>query len=255
MPKKALVFRSGVWIEKEATSCDIIDLKCLAQCCTPGCKAEMTLISASQTKAAYFRSKDKKKHISVNCVKNSIIFNPSDYNEDKFDLDFAFNSMMKRNAGVGMGTKGTRTGSVGGGKDLRLHTLPMIYAMCISKKKDDYYNTTKIDDIFADTENFSRYEHGINGSKIVETSFYHPYFKEKAIRLNFPINNTGIESWVRIVFEEKELFEKIYAKLKNSLHIEPIIVAGNWNVVEGNSEYQNECIITSEKQIHFPKIN
>ena len=51
------------------------------------------------------------------------------------------------------------------------------------------YNGILIDDIFADENNYERYQQGIEDYKIVETTFYHKIKDELAFRLNYPANN------------------------------------------------------------------
>ncbi len=251
MPKKAMRLNQKVWEEVSAADCEIGDVGRTFKCCTERCRAEMVLVSAAESRAAYFRSKDKRQHISVQCVKNSIVFEPSDYDENMFDLEFAFQSMMGNASRTNRGDTGTRQGNVGGGRHLRIHTLPILYAMCISKTKNEMYNGILIDDIFADENNYERYQQGIEDYKIVETTFYHKIKDELAFRLNYPANNIDKNSWVKVSFDNEELFWKQYNKTKNSLHIEPIIVAGEWKIVEGNQQYHSECVIYNERQIYY----
>lgn len=253
MPRNAMRYNKDTHIlEKiDAKDCTINDVGKKFRCCTEGCPAIMTLVSASENKSAYFKSKNKKQHISVQCVRNSINFNPSTYDENTFDLNFAFNSMMGNTNYIHRGNTGVRQGNVGGGRHLRICTLPKLYAMCISKNKNDTYNGILINDLLVDEENFQEYNSGISGYKIVETSFYHKIKDENALRLNYPVNNKGINSWVKISFESEELFWKQYNKLKESLHIEPIAIAGDWKKVENNNIYHSECTIYNEKQIYY----
>ena len=59
--------------------------------------------------------------------------------------------------------------------------------------------------------------------------------------LNYPLNNRGKNSWVKIKFEDKNLYQSQKEKLYHSLHIEPIIIAGEWKIVLGNSKHHSEC--------------
>lgn len=256
MSKSAMKYNieTGLYEKKEAKDCGINDVGQRFKCCTEGCPAIMVLYSASQTRAAHFKSKDKKQHISVKCVRNSITFNQSEYDESKFDLNFAFDSMMGNTSHINRGNTGSRRGSVGGSKHLRICTLPVLYAMCISRNKNDTYNGILINDLLVDAENSEEYKEGIEGYKIVETSYYHKIKDEFALRMNYPINNRGINSWVKISFNDRKLFWEQYDKLKDSMHIEPIIIAGDWKKVDDNSKYHSECIIYNEKQIHYVKI-
>lgn len=222
-------------------------------CCTDDCNAKMILCAAG-TDGAYFRSKDKKEHVSSDCIKNSIVFKPDKYNEDMFNLDFAFESMLGKNHSIktiNRGTTGTKKGTVGSHSQKRIHTLPVLYAMCISKAKTGTYNKILIDDIFADGENYSRYGGGIEGYKIVETSFYYYTDSEMSMTLNYPINNKGLNSWVKIKFTDKNLYISQKQKLWNSLHIEPVIIAGEWELAAPGSKHHSECVISKRTQIYY----
>ena len=224
-------------------------------CCTPSCNAEMILVGAG-TGNAYFRSKNIKKHISNQCIKNSITFNPSKYDENYFDLNFAFESMLGLNHSIrtiDRGITGIKKGNVGGSKKLRIHTLPLLYAMCLSVGKSGFYNKISINELLADNENYNKYYNGIEGYRIVETSMYHKVKDEFAFIMNYPAENFGLNSWVKIIFQSKDIFWKQYDKLKNSNHIEPIIIAGNWEIVKDTSDYHSQCIIYTEDQIYYAK--
>lgn len=224
-------------------------------CCTNGCNAKM-IICAPGTGKAYFRSKDKSDHINSDCIKNSIVFKPDKYDESLFDLNFAFESMLglKHSKTVHRGTTGTKKGQVGNHRRIRMFTLPTIYAMCISKNKTDTYNKILIDDIFADDENFGRYGSGITGYKIVETSFYYSNAKEKSFMLNYPLDNRGISSWVKIKFEDASLYYDQVEKMKGSMHIEPFIVVGEWTLAPNGSKHHSECIIHKKSQIYYAEM-
>lgn len=225
-------------------------------CCTSGCSAEMILCKPG-TGEAYFKSKHRRDHISPECIKSSIKFNPDKYDESLFDLDFAFESMLglkHTNNRINRGNTGTRQGKVGNNRKLRMCTLPNIYAMCILKAKTDNYNGFIIDDMYADTENFSRYSNGIQGFKIVETSFYYYNDNENSFMLNYPINNRGISSWVKIIFEDKDLYFEQKRKMYGSMHIEPFIVAGDWRLSPNGSKHHSECIIHKRRQICYVEI-
>lgn len=225
-------------------------------CCTESCNAEMILCKAG-TEEAYFRSRKKQDHISAKCIKNSMVFNSNTYDEALFDINFAFESMLGRNhtiQTIDRGDTGFRKGVVGGHRRLRIHTLPILYAMCISKDKRGTYNGVLIDDIFADKDNYQRYSNGIEGFKIVETSFYYFTDAEKSITLNYPLNNKGLNSWVKIRFEEEALYKSQKSKLYKSLHIEPIIIAGEWIKAPEGSKHHSECVIHKKTQIYYAEL-
>ena len=174
-----------------------------------------------------------------------------------FDLDFAFESMLGKNhtiKKITRGTSGTKTGVVGQHRKIRIHTLPLLYSMCISKQKDDTYNGIRVGDFFADRENYEVYKDGLSGYKVVETSFYFYSDEDKSITLNYPINNTGKNSWVKIKFRDDDLYKDQKKKLRGSMHIEPIVVAGEWILADENVKHHSECYIEKDSQIYHPKL-
>lgn len=250
MPKHAIWNNTLV----TANSIPIDKINDTFTCCTPNCNARMTLCKAGQDDA-YFRSIKKSDHIGNVCIKNSIIFKESKYEESNFDLNFAFESMMGMNHSIKniyRGTTGTQKGTVGGNKNLRIHTLPMLYAMCLSRGKTGSYNGIKIDDLLADNENYNKYKNGIQGYKLVETSKYYQIPNEFAFIMNYPSENYNTNSWVKILFNSENLFNKQLEKLSSSSHIEPIIIAGQWEIVS-TQKYHSECTIYSDNQIYFAK--
>lgn len=223
-------------------------------CCTENCNAEMILV-APGTGDAYFRSKHKLDHISNKCIKNLILFNESSYRESRFNMDFAFESMLGLNhtiQGVDRGTTGTRQGAKGGSDRLRIHTLPALYAMCLSRGKNGTYNEVSINDILADDENVDKYSQELKGYHIVETSKYYKVEGEYAFIMNYPAGKFG-ENHVKIIFENKKMFWKQYEKLKDSNHMEPVIIAGDWEPTPNETDYHSQCVIHRERQIYYAK--
>ncbi|MCM1494232.1 MAG: hypothetical protein NC089_00350 [Bacteroides sp.] len=254
MPEKAyLENRNGKPVYADDST--IKDINGPFYCCTEGCNAKMILVGGG-TGHAYFRSKDIKEHTSSSCIKCSIRFNSDNYDEERFDLNFAFESMLGLNHSikdVQRGNSGANNTEVGKKRKIRIHTLPALYSMCISKNKTDYYKGIQIDDILVDNENYEKYKNGINGYKIVEVSKYHKVENEFAFIMNYPADNRGLESWVKISFKNAKLFWKHYNNLKTSNHIEPIVIAGNWISCPNNKDYQSECQITSKNQNYYVK--
>ena len=255
MPNRAYMYnKTGSPVDANKVGIENRDTKFI--CCTENCNAEMILCKAG-TEDAYFRSRKKQDHVSANCIKSSIFFNPDKYDEALFDIGFAFESMLGQNhtiQTINRGEIGVRRGVVGGHRRIRIHTLPILYAMCISKDKNETYNGVLIDDIFADKDNYQRYSNGIEGFKIVETSFYSFTDAEKSITLNYPINNKGMNSWVKIRFEEEALYKSQKRKLYKSLHIEPIIIAGGWTKSPKESKHHSECVIHKKSQIYYAEL-
>lgn len=235
-------------------------------CCTNGCCAQMILVNGANSEQAYFRSKSKSDHISRECIKNALVFNESHYNEALYNNDFAFKSILglthtnKDKAGVKRGRTGTRTGTMGGSKNLRIHTLPTLVNMCVNKSKQDTYNGVTIGDILADKENYDRYKAGIRGYKVVEVSYYKKVYQETALLFNYPADNKGLSSWVKVIFppEQEQLFWDQYTKCKSDLsHSKVLYIAGDWHecsTPDGDKLPHSECLISSRNQFYWAVI-
>lgn len=229
-------------------------------CTTPGCKAEMVFCNGGTQHDAYFRSKNINAHIGSECIKKTISFDKSAYDESSFDLDFAFASILGLNPGRinACSSYSTKNLQVGQGRHNRVHTLPLLYSLCLSLGKKGLYNGYPIDDILADNENFDRYSGKIEGYKLVETSYYKKVYNELSFLMNYPSNNMNPpfrNHWVKITFHSslKNFYWDTYKKLKQSSHLEPIIVAGLWTMAPPNAKYQSECVITGKNQLYWAK--
>lgn len=233
-------------------------------CCTNGCNAQMVLVNGGDPERAYFRSKDTGEHLNKNCIKNALVFIESDYNENLYDNNFTFESILGMNhndmPAVQRGTSGARAGVVGGSRNLRIHTVAKLVAMCLNRRKKGAYNGVPIDDILADEDNYERYRAGIRGYKVVEVSFYKKVYNECALLFNYPADNRGKSSWVKVVFppEMADFFWQQYRKCKSDKsHSEVLYIAGDWrecHTSDGHRFPHSYCMITSRRQIYWATI-
>lgn len=252
MPDKAHInSKSGAIVN--AKDCTIADLHKKFFCITKDCPATLTLVSASASKEAHFRRlKSSHKHISVDCVRCAMTFDPSKYDESKFDYNNAFDWMFTPPTSS-RATTGTATGHLGGGAHNSLKTLGNIYRMCVTKSKADTYNGYLIDDMFADAENYSKYKTALLGNIIVECSYYHKVYGEPALLFNYPADFKSEHIIIRLNFSDEKLCWDYYKKLKDSDHTEPIAIAGNWEATPLNPDCQFQCNFMSSRQIFFVK--
>lgn len=70
---------------------------------------------------------------------------------------------------------------------------------------------------------------------------------------NYPCNNIGKNSWVKLIFTDKKMFFDYYKKFKDTKHIEPIIIAGDWINVKNDPKCFASCIINKTSQIYIEK--
>lgn len=232
-------------------------------CCTENCRAKMILVNGADPSRAYFRSEHRADHISRECIKNALVFSESDYNEDLYDNNFAFESILglrHSDRNLYRGNTGSHTGAVGGSRNLRIHTLPKLVAMCLHRGKSSSYNSTPIDDILVDGDNYDRYKNGIRGYRVVEVSYFKKVYQEHAFLFNCPADNKGLDSWVKVVFppDLDKLFWQQYRKCQSdSSHSEILYIAGKWEecrVSDGKYQPHSYCIINSSKQIYWAVI-
>lgn len=200
-------------------------------CATPGCNAEMVCVNAGDPKRAFFRSVNSKAHASPLCFLSE---SEQEYDESKFFVKDVFKAIISNKRSISRGS--------------RIRSVEALYSACLKTGKDGRYNGFRISDILADSENYERYKKGILGYKLVETSFYHKVKDELALRMNFPAENKGLESWVKIVFDDKDLFWAVYNQVKEMSHFKKILIAGDWMPCKEEG-YHSQCKIETAKQI------
>lgn len=250
MPYEA---KNGTGDVVKASDITITEKDDIFYCCTPNCHAEMKIVNLGNVKEAYFRRLPSSPyHINAKCVRCGITFDKTKYDESRFSKKAAFDWLFSPPDSSHKGKTGTKTGKRGC-TSIGFRSLGNIYRLCASLEKTDTYNGVLIDDIFADYENFSRYENNIEGNLILECSYYRKVYKELALLFNYPSDFKSAHNIVRLDFADEELFWKYYNKLKGCHHTEPIVIAGNWKNTTGNPDYQAQCTIVSSRQIYVVK--
>lgn len=150
------------------------------------------------------------------------------------------------------GNTGTKTNKVGGGS-IGFRSLGRIYDMCVVLGKAGTYNGVLIDEIFADEENYARYNNNLNGFLIMECSFYKKLYGESSLLFNYPTNFKNSHIIVKLNFDDEKECWEYYNDFKGCHHTEPIAIAGNWRPTSGISEVQYECDYESSRQIYVVK--
>lgn len=239
----------------QAGNCTIEEVNDTFYCRINGCSARMTLVNAGNKEEAYFRRiPTSPYHISADCVRCGISFDPTKYDESKFDKDDAFGWLFTPPKETHKGTTGKKTGKKGGGKS-PVRTLGKLYELCISFGKDELYNGYRIGDFFADNENYSYFSENLNGYAIIETSFYKKAFEELALLFNYSTNYKEPHILVKVKFnkENESDFWNYYRKFQKSHHTEPIAIAGDWSKSPAGSESIYECTYYSSRQFYIVK--
>ena len=226
-----------------ACDCQLCDKDLDFYCVTEGCNVVMSLVSAVSDDAHFRRRPSSPYHISVNCMRGALIFNPHKYVEKDFDKDSSFEWMFTPVKPRKSSKKGTR--HVRNRAHNSLRTLGNLYKMCISKRKDEDYNGFTINDIFADAENFATYGTDLNGQMIVECSFYKKVYNKPQLLFNYPTDFREPHVVLRVNFDsDKEKAWWYRQRLNSSHHTEPVI---------GDPEVQFECDFSSTRQIYIVK--
>lgn len=136
------------------------------------------------------------------------------------------------------------------GNRFQICTLSALYRLCLSKGKNGTYNDVLIDEILADSENVKRYSNGIEGYCMVEVSKSHKVEGEYAFVMSYPASENE-KSQVKIIFNDKKLFWRQYDKLNKLKHMEPVIIAGDWELTPNETEYHSQCVIHRGRQIYY----
>lgn len=222
-------------------------------CTTPRCDAVMKVVNAGDIEEAFFRRlPSSPHHISANCMRCGITFDKTKYVESKFTMQGFANWVFTKPSSNHKGTTGTKRGKQGGGS-CGFRSLGRIYDMCVVYGKCGKYNGVLIDDIFADEENYSRYNNNLNGFSIVECSYYKKIYGENSLLFNYPTNYKNPHIIVKLNFVNDDICWEYYNKFKDCRHTEPIAIAGTWRQINGVSEAQYECDFESSRQIYIVK--
>ena len=218
-------------------------------CKTLGCKACMTLVDASHPESAYFRRLPKSpEHASIFCSADGN-FNPTEYEEKKFDFEYLAEKIMKEHDRK----KSYRLKNIvinGGGGKKSISTVKQMYLMC---RKYAVYNGIRTNQILADERNFTENRNGILGKKIVQCTYYHKIKNEFSCIMNYPSFPYPSGKYIRIDFEKSKLFWEFYNKVKTSNHKELILVLGDWKTRKVGDDYIAECVIYRNRQYSFLK--
>ena len=141
-------------------------------CKTKGCNAEYCVVNAGIEEDAFFRRRSSSPlHISVNCARNSMVFDEHKYSEAMFSEENLYGYILKHPSTPShVGTTGTKHAHIGGSSGVR--TLRTFYELVCDRGVSSFYNGINLSNIFANDENFARYETGLIGCHIVEASYY-----------------------------------------------------------------------------------
>ena len=231
------------------------------KCINPTCNVDMNLRNSSKGGFAFSSYPGQaKNHVDLtNCIRNSLTFQSAKYCEGKFFFNEFVQKLLydRSSSPSGRAQKSTKSNkTINNDPRPALRGLSSFYRMVASKSKNDIYNGQRVGDMFYDSENYNEFVMNPTGYKVLECSYYHPIYKEKAFIINFPIDNRHFNgSTVKIIIKNREYFNKLANEIfSGSKHIEPLVIAGEWirNDIP-NSGYIAYCVISSERQLAYLK--
>ena len=231
------------------------------KCINPNCNVDMNVRNSSNGGFAFSSYPGQaRNHVDfINCIRSSLVFNSSNYCEGKFDFNNFIGKLMCENSSSPSGKSShshTKTSIISNDPRPAIRGLSTFYKMICQKDKNDLYNNIRIGDMFCDTDNYSEFAYNPIGFKDLECSYYCPVKWEQAFYLNFPLDNRLFnQTCVKIIITDRTLFFHLKDDVfKNSHHIEPLIVAGEWirNDIP-NSKYIASCTIYNNRQIAYLK--
>lgn len=231
------------------------------RCVNPNCSVKMLLRNSPNGGFSFASFPNQASHHIdvVKCVRNSLVFDATRYCEAKFNFSSFIQGLCKDKSQSPSGRASHSSSNVPVIKnDSRpaVRGLPSFYRLICNKSKSETYNGFCIGDMFCDSENFASFESNPMGDRVLECSYYKPVPYEQAFYLNFPIDNRPFNgTLVKIKIKDRSYFFELKDKtFRNSHHVEPLIVAGEWIRTDvPNLKCISYCNITNKRQLAFLK--
>ncbi len=227
-------------------------------CAMPGCSAKMTLCDPSNNKTAYFRSVHKSDHKYDYCTDSSLTFNPDEYDESKFDLNLAIQTICSHKQQNNIHTDGFHLsdGAVGTGSHIPVRTAKKLWAVCNYLGVNGVYNHTRINDIYACLENTNCFQDRDTGFCIIEGTFAYTV-NDFSICMNYPRYSTSDKCYSLLVHfpsqKSMKLFkDKLFGGFGTQYcHKVRFAVAAFWMRQSDDPKYKFQCQLAKQSQIFF----
>lgn len=217
-------------------------------CANPNCNVRMALKNSDHPEIANFASfpKQASKHNGVMCTKSGLFFNKHKYSDALFKKTQFFSDILEP---VISPSKAPYNSASEHHVNNKAQTPPknikQLYPLLATSLKTDTYGDAKIGDYYIDTENYNDSK-PINGSFILETSFYKYDSTENSVTLNFPIHSMK-HTHVKVIFDDDEMFSNFISKIRYSTHTEIIPIGGIWKSTDKDDPF-SICHIKSQRQ-------
>lgn len=184
-------------------------------CAMPGCSAKMILCDPSSNRTAYFRSIHKADHKYDYCTDSSLSFNPDEYDESKFDLNLAIQTICshEQQNNIHTGQFHSTNGTIGTGSHIPIRTAKKLWAVCNHLGVNGIYNHIRINDIYACLENKDCFQYRTSGFCIIEGTFAYTV-NDVSIRMNYTRYSTSDTCYSLLVhFPSKSSMNSFKKKL------------------------------------------
>lgn len=215
-------------------------------CSNENCDAHMYRRDRHGLQMSYFATIPNNPHIDGCPYGGGNDFNPSNYDESKFDYRTVLTNLTTLK-----NTQNKRNKQVYPGKSSNTLTTPstigQIYNLCKSYHHEYAYNGVKIWKMLIDDRSIKIYHKGIFGFKIIEAKCKKPmFYNTSSSEIELITSITGNEYTLVLKIEDKSLFKTMKNKMyPNRERI--IVVAGEWKATGINNTFQT--IISNQKQL------
>lgn len=239
--------------ERVTAGQDTFDRNAHFFCQNPGCNARMHIVNAYNPRE-HFRSYRIEDHVFSYCVRNDLDFRPDQYNPKLFHIQDFENRLLgdpTESSNIHNGHHGG--GVVGNNQNIPIRTLKTLYAAMVSADIHGVYGDMTINDYLCCYENYSQYQAGFTGFKIVELTYAHKV-KGMGIRdivFNYPYKDNQHRTQVLVHFNKEDDFWRVYNHYKQMIerdaHLNPIIIGAVWKPAE-DDRYIATCEINNPRQ-------
>lgn len=211
-------------------------------CPTPHCTARMSIRSIGGEKAAHFATKKSTSHSDF-CRLRTNQINPTQYDEEQFNIENFMNNLLQGQDYVGGGGENRNEEREGDGKIKPISTVRQLYSICIQKSINQYYNEVRIADLLVDTRTRHIYFIYIRGFHLVECQFWRYVGGNNVYYARYWLdddNNNYLK--IKLECQNNQIFDQVY----NRVFQRRFVVAGNWRTEN------HECVVTisNRKQIY-----
>ncbi|MBC5686663.1 hypothetical protein H8R94_08645 [Roseburia sp. NSJ-9] len=213
-------------------------------CPNPKCNCKFTVSAFNSNKIrTHFVKLPSSDHVE-RCWYNVVLTDTGDkenYDTSDFSPESLLNNIQKSEGRRGF-VKKRSIYSVARSADeekrqLYIHTIRQLYAICIENDDDDKINGIMVKYILAGRKTSYLYTKYISGIKLVECSYYSYDSEKNFIRFRFPYE--GNHFMLLVYFETKDLFKEMRKQLYE--YKQPVLIYASWN--------NNQTTIKTKTQI------